>query len=103
MAAALKNARDPELSNYDGPSFGDLMTETVPKQTAHNALKRLGDKPIALENVFPTLKRSLLPQEMVLFLQEIIGERNEGNNGVSNKETMQSIVGLGGACSDKQA
>ena len=49
------------------------------------------------------MNRSLLPQGTVLFLQDIIRERDDGNNGVSKKETMQSIVGLGGACSDKQA
>ena len=49
------------------------------------------------------MKRSLLPQEMVLFIQDIIRKRDEGNNSISRKETIQLIVDLGGVCSDNQA
>ena len=38
----LNNSRDPELSKYDDLCFGDLMAETVPRQTVQNVLKRLG-------------------------------------------------------------
>ena len=40
---------------------------------------------------------------MVLFLQDITRKRDEGNNSVLRKETIQFIVDLGEACSDKQA
>ena len=102
LSAALKNSREPDLSKDDNPSFGYLMSETVPRQIVKNALKRLGNKQITLVNDFPILKRSLLPQDIVIFLQDIICKRNKGNNGVSRKETIQLIVDLGGACSDKQ-
>ena len=87
----LNNSRDPELSKYDDLSFGDLMAETVPRQTVQNVLKRLGNKPITLEHVLPILKRSLLPQDMVLFLQDIIRKRDEGNNGISREEKIELI------------
>ena len=103
LAAALNNAREPDSSKEYDPSFVDLMTETFPRHTVHNALKRLGNNPITLENVFPVLKRSLLPQCMVLFLQDTVRKRDEGDNGVLKKETIKLIVDLGGTCSDKQA
>ena len=61
LAAALNNSRGPESSKDDDPSFGEFMAESVPRQTVQNVLKRLGNKLITLENVFPLLKRSLLP------------------------------------------
>ena len=102
LAAAINNTRSPDLSKDNYPRFGDLMVETITRQTVKNALKRLGKKPITLENVFPILKRSLLSQEMVIFIQDIIGKSNEGNGSVLRKEKIQLIVDLCGACSDKQ-
>ena len=79
------------------------MAETVTRQKVKNVLKRLGNKPITLENVLTILKRSLLPQEMVLFLQDITHKRYEGNNDVSMKDKIHLIVDLGEECSDKKA
>ena len=33
LAAALKNTRELDLSKDNNPSFGELMSETVPRQT----------------------------------------------------------------------
>ena len=76
LAASLKNARETELSKDDEPRFGDLVAETVPRQTVHNALKSLGNNPIILENVSSLLKHSLLPQDIVIFIQDIIRKRD---------------------------
>ena len=79
------------------------MAETVPRQTVQNSLNRLGNKPIALGNGFPILKRSMLHQDMVLFIQDITCKREDCNIGLQKKEKIQFIVDLGEACSDKQA
>ena len=78
------------------------MAEKVPRHAVKNALKRMGINPITLEQVFPILDPSLLSQDMVLFIHEIIRKRDKGNNGVLRKEKIQLIVDLCGACSDKQ-
>ena len=103
MAAALNNAREPELSKDDDPIFKDLMTDTFPKYTVKNALNRLGNNPMTPEKVFPILKYSLLPKNTVLFPQCIICNRGEEDNGILRKETTQFIVVLCGERSDKQA
>ena len=79
------------------------MAEKVPRHAVKNALKRMGNNPITLEQVFPILDPSLLSQDMVLFIHEIIHKRDKGNNGVLRKEKIQLIVDLGGAFIDKQA
>ena len=79
------------------------MAKTDTINTVQNVLKRSANKPITLEKVSPILKRSLLPQEMVLFLRDTIRKRNEGNNRVTGKETIKLIGDLGGAYSVKQA
>ena len=79
------------------------MKNTVPRSTLQNDVKKLGDKLITFENTFPLLPCSLLSHEFVVVLQDIIQERDEGNNGVQRKDTIQLIVDLGGASSDKQA
>ena len=40
---------------------------------------------------------------MNIFLRDVIHKKDEGNNSISRKDTIQFIVDLGGACSDKQA
>ena len=63
----------------------------------------MGDKVITLENGFPLLSRSLLSNNFVVVLQDIIQKRYKEDNGFSRKQTIQLIVDLGVAYSDNQA
>ena len=74
----------------------------VPRRTLNSVLSRLGDKEPTLENCFPLQKKSLLSQETVCVLQDIICKRDEHNNGLSRKETLEIIAGLGNAKSFRQ-
>ena len=103
MAAALNNVRDLESSNEEDPSPGDLMAKAVPRSTLQNAVNMLGDKAITLENYFPLFLHSLLSHELVFVFQDITWKRDKGNNSVLREDTIQLIVDLGGASSDKQA
>lgn len=49
------------------------------------------------------MKESLLAPENITFMQDIICKRDENNNGLSRKETIEIISGLESAKKFKQA
>ena len=66
-------------------------------------MKRIGDKEPTLENCFPQQKTSLLSNEAIDILQDIIRRRDLTNNGVTRSEAITIIVDLGQAKTFKVA
>ena len=56
-----------------------------------NFLKRIGSKLIAYKNSFPMIKRVLILQSQVNFVEDIIVTRDTVNIGMSKKEVIQVI------------
>ena len=67
----------------------------MPFTTLHSALKRLGSKEPTVENVFPLQKKSLLNDDQVAFLQDVICQRDTNNEGVTRREAVTLIAELG--------
>ena len=73
----------------------ELGFDPVPKQTVFNVLWRIGRKPITYDNVFPVKKRSLLSENQVNYVEDIIVKIDTANFGMSRKEAIQVISELG--------
>ena len=62
--------------------------DPVPKQKVFNVLQRIGRKPVIYDNAFPMKKRSLLSENQVEDVEDIIVKRDTANIGMSRKEVI---------------
>jgi len=91
LKEALENHRLPQVGRKDSI----FLSKLVPDSTLRSALKRVGYKPITLDNVFPLKKNALLSNQQVEFLQDVIVKRDQTNNGIDRKECIEIIAELG--------
>ena len=75
----------------------------VPESTLHDVMKRIGDREPTLGICFPQKQTSLLSNDGIDLLQDIIRKRDQTNNGVSRAEAISIILDLGQAKSMKTA
>jgi len=75
----------------------------VKRSTIKSTLKRLGDREITLDNVFPLRRGGLLTGEQTKIVQDIVCKRDLINNPMGRKEWIWLIADLGQASSLKQA
>ena len=83
----------------NGPSTASGIF--LPQTTLNTIIKKLGDEDSTYENCFPIQKNSLLNEEHIKVLLDIIRKRDQTNNGVSWKEAIMLISDLGQASSAK--
>ena len=103
LKLALENERKPLVSQLSLEELHQATGVFVPKSTVKSALKRLVQKKITHENVFPSKTSALLSNDQVDFVQDIIVKRDQDNNGVSRKEAIDIIYNLAGEKKMKDA
>jgi len=99
LREAMLNSRLPRhlRSNHN------VAFPLVPYTTIRCALKRLGKKEVTHENVFPSTRNSLLSNEQVEWLQDIIHQHDINSKGMSRREAITIIAEVGRCSSMNQA
>ena len=95
MQKAIKDKR--KLGKLFGPIESSGGSLYVPLTTLADVMKRLGNREPTLDNCFPQKKTSLLSNESIAVLQDVIRKRDQINTGVSRAEAITIIADLGQA------
>ena len=77
--------------------FGGVGLNPVHKQTIFNVLQRIGSKPVTYKNAFPMKKKTLLLENQVKYVEDMIVKIYTANLGMSRNEVIQVISELGQA------